>query len=418
MMLMLGDLMMTHDSCEKSGSHRQLVTSVLHRAGRVKEVIDSPRDVPDANVKCADARNHRWPIERAEDLLESAVSVELQKEAMHPDMFRRVMGAIQKRAYGFGMLADLGQVRDMARTERDAAVKSASKLFPIVFWATDSTRIEYDVSTKEATLSSAAAFIEDAGLYTVPARAHLAAGLLKAAKDNGFPFNAETIEYLQQRAGFGFSPPSKIARHLAARGEKVGKLNPKVGGALLVEAIHAARWIPKTPEDTVLFNKAACEVMDRVDTKFGLKPQYGFDLTSPEGACYEHTVEKFANLRHELVACGPKDVYTRTDLVKVNPKCLSVIDESLPLKVACDGDRDKLDPDKLTAEMKRADLSTSVGRVFRGFGIAPVDRTIKQSAPIVPDGEIQEWQRIAGNFGSPLTWHGGGEFSFSLVDGD
>ena len=370
------------DQTEQSGAHRLLVTSVLARASLVKNASEQP----------APSADELWPDGNRQAILESAVSVELQRNGMPPAKYARLSDRLNKAASVHSCLHDLYRAREHAKAEiTQVAVKQASAT-----WAIPEAGV-LPISTKLDIKRSVELFCEQRANYPYPWRSKAASALLRAAKSCGVELNFDQRSMLDASAGYGFGMPAPMARQLAWRAGKIANRNPTLAANLYTTAADLAAARDMDPLVLRGVMKLACSVADEVDDKYDLRVYYGRELEFPEDVAFTTTSTKMAAAVATLIEIG-QDIYLRGDIRKVKRAAVAILGVDFADKVTTGA---YLDPDKLDKHIKEADAEV-LKRVMHGFGVSPVSQDVHHQASIVPSREMERWLQIADGLGSDL----------------
>lgn len=402
------------DQTEKSGAHRLLVTSVLERDGLVKEASAKFAEISEG-AELADPWNKLWPIGNSQEIIESAVSIELQRTKMADARYWRVVGAVNKAA---ALHQCLPAVR--AARERVAVESRTEKTAGVVNYALPEAGA-FPINTSGNVNASITEFCENRAKLPHPWRQKVATAIIEASRkypDGDVRATREQWDTLEKSAGTGFGLPHPVARQLVRRAEFIVRRNPRVAYGLYKMAIALAEMDTPAPADLMETMKHATRVMDEVDDRYDLRHRYGKELEFPEDVAFTTTPVKMATAREVLLQVGGK-IYQKTEIAGIKAAAFNVLGKEF-----VDSIRDaneNIDPDKFEAAVKSAVESKLASpsvfdRVMRGFGVRSVNPSEDTQAKVVDGSEINNWKRVAESFGTDLEKDMGDGFNIRFPD--
>ena len=399
------------DQCEASGAHRLLVTSVLNRAGMSKQASETPSEK--RGRKYADAVHELWPINTPEEVVESAASVELQRDKLASGRHSRVQDQINKAAALHQRLDQVHYARARVASER-RPTNDETKIASQVKYAMPEAGA-YPCHDREHTQRSVDTFWAHRLNYPLPWRKQAANKLLSAADEHQASLSEQQRHDLEQTAGRGYNQPDEPARQMAHRAMKIGHRNPQLASQMLKQACHLVQQTDRDdPSQLRQHLDKVARVLDEVDDRYGLRPLYETgELLEPEQAVYAHTPTKVAHIKDALVTVGDC-VYKRADVAQLKAAAFHGADRSLTDQLA--GIDGYVQPHKLASVAKQADPDV-LNRVMSGFGVRPVQRQSgRRQANVVMNEELQNWARVANDYGSDFDMQGNEGF-FTLNGG-
>ena len=374
------------DQTEGSGSHINLVVSILERTGLVKGAAAKE----DGPVVFADDVNKLWPIGNPGQILESGVSIALQKVAMTKQRYNRVENALIKAARSFNIYPQLQQAFDQVRNETMQAVKQANYTSECALPDVG----DFPIGNPDEVARSAEAFCLTRDNYPLPWRKQAATNILYAAQRKNVKIATDTKAKLESSAGYGIGLLHRVGRALFMRGEKVASITPNLGKQLVEAGIKIATFEPTNLIQIKKAMESAASLMDMVDDKYNLRIYYGDSLDMPEDVAFSVTQSKVASVQDSLLVVG-REGFDKDELRNLPAVSFSMMLKDTE-KVASAGSS-YLDPDKLVKEATANKISSStVCKVLRGFGIKSIP--INLNSPVDSDGvdtEVRGWQRFS-----------------------
>ncbi len=391
------------DTCETSGAHRLLVRSIAERGG--VKFASAAGDQPQVKKAAAyaDMAQQMWPLDTKDQVLEAAVSIELQRGDLTGRRYERLNHATLKAASFHGILIDMAVALASLKLEQVGSVKQASTQFALP------QASKFPIDSDEAVKSSAEQFTRIRHNYPYPWRKQAAAAMLDAAASRGIQLQEPALSLLEASAGLGLGEAAHVARKMASLSEQVYRYSSDVAAALMATAIKVASAdtsdIPATRELMAM----ATEVIDRVEDRFNLR--HGDSQQLPEDIAFAITPTKMASVVGTFVDIG-ESIYVRQDIAGLKAKSFTAFGHSFPGKIASAANPELVDPAKFAEHT--AKLSSDVlGRVLRGFGVAPV-AAVPRQASIVQNPELARWARVGQSYSSRPAWMNGNALEYSL----
>lgn len=370
------------DQTEVSGSHSTLVKSIRERAGVVKCA-----SVNTSVGLFADTDQKLWPVGNENEILDSAISIELQRGNMTNAKYARVAGVVDNAARTFRIHDQVKAARAQVTFEsQQALVKSASA----VTYALPAIEA-FPINSPDEIAKSASLFAETRMSYPLPWRHAAATSILDAADKSNVKLASATRCTLETSAARGLGALSRVGLSMLHRAQKIAKISPEAAAAMTKAASAIASIKPKSLKELHGILQKAALAMDVADEKFKLRYGYGSLFDAPEDVAFSTNLAKVAAASDGLVFVHGV-AYRKDELKKATVGAFKALSKSAASMADEDGVH--INPNKLPKFAAEAKVSSgAVSKVLQGFGIRPVSISLG-----MPDSGVA-WSNAANIFG-------------------